>query len=95
METIKDVSDFCSEFTCHNRYNVEKVIELNHVRDGNTNVFPENGFINYDFRIRVLFVIEDIPLMVIYRKVEIIDPERKILRKSILQLLRLEKLYKE
>ena len=33
MKTFVEVSDFCSNFTYYNHYNVERVIELSHLRD--------------------------------------------------------------
>ena len=33
MKTIKEVVDLCNEFTFRDQYNIERVIEINQVRD--------------------------------------------------------------
>ena len=41
MKTIKETLEFCIAFTFCDRYNFERVIEPNHVRDCINNVLSE------------------------------------------------------
>ena len=93
MKTIREVLNFCYEFTFYDQNSVERVIELKHVLDCITNVLFED-FINEDHCIRVLGLIDDISL-IIKKDIENIGREINKVRAGVLQLLCLEKLYKE
>ena len=41
MKTVQEVLDFCNEFTFYDHYNIERNIELNHVRDCLISVLSE------------------------------------------------------
>ena len=70
MKTIKEVLGFCIVFTFYNQYKIERVGELNHVRDCNINVLSKCDFIREDNVIRVLSFMEDISLLVLERNIE-------------------------
>ena len=59
MKTIKDVLNFCKEFTFYDHYNIERVIELNHVRDSIFSLLSKCDFIREDKVTTVLGVIEN------------------------------------
>ena len=60
MKTIEQVLDFCNVFTSYDRYKVERVIELNHVRDRIFKSLSEYDFLHDDMVIRDLVAIDDI-----------------------------------
>ena len=63
MKTIKEVLDFCNEITFYNHYKIKRVIELNHVRVCLISVLCKCDLISEDKNIRLLGVIDDIPLI--------------------------------
>ena len=95
MNTVKTLWSLCNEVTLYHHYNVERVIEKNHVRSCFTNILSEYVFRNDDNRICVLGFIDFMSLMVIDRDVEISIREINFLRVAILQLLCLWKLFEE
>ena len=54
MKTIKEILILCNEFAFYDHYNIERVIELNHVHNYIINVFFECFFISNDFCDRVI-----------------------------------------
>ena len=54
MKTIKEILIFCNEFAFFDHYNIERVIELNHVRNYIISVLFECFFISNDFCDRVI-----------------------------------------
>ena len=95
MTTIKEVLDFWNEFTFHDQYNIETLIELNHVRHCVISVLSECHFISPDQFIRALGVIGDISLMIIDGNVEKLVQEINKLKVDFIQIHCLEILYRE
>ena len=94
MKTTKEILNFCNEFTVYVYYNIDRVIELNYVRDYIIIVFSKCDHIDECFQIGALDVIDVLSLMVV-DNVENHFQERKKLKVGFLQLPCLEKLYKE
>ena len=94
MKNIKEVSDFCNEFTFYDQYNIDRVIELNCIRDYTINVLSGSDFKHEDNRIRVMGII-DHSLKVIDGDVGNIEREISNLKFAILKMSRLEILYIE
>ena len=46
MKTIKEVLDFCIEFTLYGHYNIDRVVELNHERGCIFSVLSKCDFVN-------------------------------------------------
>ena len=44
MKTIKEVLYFCYKFTFYDIYNIERVVDLHHIRECNNNVLSESDF---------------------------------------------------
>ena len=65
MKDITKASNFCNDFTYHDHYFIEGVIETNHVDHFKIEVSIEIVFIHADMCIRVLGVIDDMSLKVI------------------------------
>ena len=72
MKTTKE-NFFCNEFTFYDHYNIDKVIEINHVRDCVILVLSNCDFISEGEIVRVLGVLGDISLMIIDGMVENIN----------------------
>ena len=51
MKTSKKVLYFCNKFTFYDHYNIERLIELNHVRDYILIVLSESDFIYEEKRL--------------------------------------------
>ena len=69
MKTIEEVLNFCNEVLFYDHYNLQRVIEISHVRDCVTSILIYCGFISEYEVIRALDVIDNISLMVIDEKV--------------------------
>ena len=80
MKTIRDVSDFFNEFTYYDHYNIERVIDLNHIRFCVIDALSNCYVVNENLRMRVLGTINDISLMVIDGNVESLNQEIFILK---------------
>ena len=65
MKTTKEFLNFCNEFTVYVYYNIDRVIEMNYVRDYIIIVFSKCDHINESFQIGTLDVIDVISLMVV------------------------------
>ena len=89
MKTIKEVLNFCNEFLFYDLYSIERVIEINLVRDCVISVLSNCDFITEDKTIRVQSVIDDISLMVIDGNVEILIQEKKYFESSIFTIVML------
>ena len=76
MTSIKEVLDFCNEFTSYDHYQIDRVIELNYIRDYIIIILAEIDFKHEGNRIRALGIIVDISLKVIYGDVENIECEK-------------------
>ena len=84
----------CIEFTFYDHYNLERVLEWNHVRDFNTIVLSRFDDIAENKNVWSLGVIDDTSPLVIDGTVQNIVHEINKLRVGCLQLLCLENLYK-
>ena len=93
MKTIQEVLGFCNKFTFNSHYNIEKVRELNHVRDCVNCVLSKFDFRSEDETLRVLGVVDGIAIMITDRNVENISVETNNLRIGLLQLLCVEKVF--
>ena len=93
MKTIKEVFDFCNEFTFYDRYSIERFVELNPVRDGVNILLSESVLKQKYNRTKLMGNIEDTPPKVIDE--EALNTEHKIenAKAAILQLLGIENLY--
>ena len=78
MKTNKEVSVICKNVTDHNHFNIDRVMELNHVRDCIVDILSKCYHINKHLHVRVLGVIDDISLMVIDGKVGNFFHEKKL-----------------
>ena len=94
MKNFEEVLNFFNEFTSNDQYSLDRVIELNHVRDFITNVLSNCDRIDENLQSRVLDVINDKLLMVIDRNLDNLFNNQKF-ESCFLHLLCLEKLYKE
>ena len=93
--TIGDVLNFCNEFDFCDHYNLERVIKLNHIRDSVISISIKCDYIKDYEIIGVFDVLDNISLMVQDGKVKKLVQEVNNLRVVLLQLLCLDKLYKE
>ena len=84
MKTVKEILYFCNVFTFNDHYDVERVVELNLVRDCLNNALSESDFISEDNRISVLGVLHDILLLAIDGNVENVELKKNNLRIGIL-----------
>ena len=95
MKTFKKVLFFCDELTFYKHHKIERVIELNHVRECIIKVFSKIDKINEHLQIGVQVIIHDISLMVKNRNDENNGEEIKNVRVCILQVLCLQTLFRE
>ena len=95
MKTVNEVFYFCNEFTFYDHHNIERVGQLNHVRDCVISVLSKYDFISEDKTNRVVVVIDDTSLMITDENVENLVQEINNLRVGFEQLLCLENLHKE
>ena len=57
MKTAEEMLDFRTECTFSDRYSIERVVGVNHVRDCTISVLSRCDFISNDIFIRLLVVI--------------------------------------
>ena len=67
MKTIEKDLDSCNEFIFHNCYNIERIIELNQVRDCIFNILSKCNLLGEDHFIRTLGFKDDISVRIIDR----------------------------
>ena len=95
MKTLTDVLSFSKTFAFYDRCNLERVIDLVHVRDCVLSLLNKCETIKeYEF-IRSSDVIDNISLMIRDGKVKILVQEINSLRVGFLQQRCLDNLYKE
>ena len=89
MNSVK-VSNFCNEFTFYDHYVIGTGIDLNRRRKWGLKSLSERDFVSERDCIRLLYVVGDLPLMVINDYIEKIVEKTDNLRVAILQTLSLE-----
>ena len=94
-EDYEKILNSCNGFTFHDHIINERVIELNYVRYCVSNILSRCNHIEGNCRMRVLFIVDDISLVIIVGNVENLVHEKYFLRVGFLHLLCLENLYEE
>ena len=95
MKTTKNLLCFCNQFTFLDHYNIDRIIELNYVRDCKLKVLSKCDLIDEILQVRVLDVIDDISLKVIDGNIGYLVHELNKLRVGFSKLLCLEKFYED
>ena len=98
MQNHTEVLNFSKVFTTFERFNIQRVVELNHVRDYKVNVISGKDFLHEDNRIRAFRILDDLWLIVMNKDVQGIGQEMSLHylhRVRILKLLSLERLIRE
>ena len=95
MKTFKEILSVYIEFSFFDHYNIGRAVELNNVRDFTSTVLTEADFRNEDTCVRHLRVLDHMSLMIPNNDVKSIDQKIKNLTVGVLQMLCLERLYKE
>ena len=90
-ENFYEVLDFCSNFTIYDRYNLERVIELNRMCAFLVIVSSESDFKQKDNRIRVMGNLDEFSPKVIDGDVKNTENETSNLGVAILQIVCLKK----
>ena len=84
MKTIKEVLTFCNDFSFYNQYSIERVIELNQIRDCKTNILSENDYRDEKLYLRVIGIIDDISITSTDKNLEDLVDEVNKLRVGLL-----------
>ena len=84
MKRTEENLCFSSEFTIYDLYNIDRVIELNYVRDYITNVLSECDFEHEENRMSVMGLIDDISMNVIDGQLENTEHEFRNFRNTLL-----------
>ena len=78
MQTKTEVLDFCNYVTFHDHINIERLLELNHVRECVISMLSKCDVIPAKKIITVLSVIDGISIMIIDKIVETLVQEINI-----------------
>ena len=92
-KTFKEFLAFCNEFTFYDHHNIERIVELIHIRDYTVNILSGSVFKHEDNRIRLVGNIDVISLKV--KDGDVKNIEISNLSVAFLQLLCLERFHRD